>query len=80
MMAERARAWLDDLPASGRVVAFSHGGTIGSLLQNLVGTGPSGPLRFRFGNTAISRVLRTPTSLTLLSVNDTAHLTGLDAG
>jgi broad specificity phosphatase PhoE len=83
MMVERTRAWVDDLPAAGRVLAFSHGGTIGSLLHVLLGAGPAPAagapaIRFRLRNTSITRLLRTPTSLTLLSVNDAAHLDGLD--
>ncbi len=32
---ERVHDWLDDLPESGRVVAFCHGGTIRALLYGL---------------------------------------------
>jgi broad specificity phosphatase PhoE len=83
MMVERTRAWLDDLLPSGRVLAFSHGGTIGSLLHVLLGGGPAPAdgapaVRFRLRNTSICRLLLTPSSLTLLSVNDAAHLAGLD--
>lgn len=82
-MRARVHAWLDGLPVSGRVAAFSHGGTIATILHSFIGrppllAGESVGFGFRLGNTSISKVLVSPSFVTLLKVNDTAHLDGLD--
>lgn len=82
-LSARVRSWLGGLPSSGRVAAFSHGGTIGTILHSFIGRPPLLPgesvgWSFRLGNTSISRVLISPSFVTLLNVNDTAHLDGLD--
>ena len=77
---KRAKDWLASLPKSGRVIAFSHGGFIASLLQTIVGRPepiPDSreiPWSFRLGNTSISKIYFKENSTILSVVNDTAHL------
>ncbi|MEZ4632842.1 MAG: histidine phosphatase family protein [Deinococcales bacterium] len=68
----RVRSWLDDLPKEGRIVAFSHGGTIRSILQLF--TGREAGWTFNFKNTGISRISFHEDVVRLDVVNDAAHL------
>lgn len=76
----RVKAWLADLPPEGRAVAFTHGGTIGSILYTVTGRPPEGSWSFRLENTSITRLLITPDHITIHTVNDAAHLEGVGLG
>jgi len=78
-LTERVDAFRAELPTSGRVAAFSHGGTIRSALYAVVGRPNGAAWRVAIGNTAITRLRFDERGVTLLSVNDEAHLEhGLD--
>jgi len=79
-MYNRAKDWLAGLPKSGKIIAFSHGGFIASLLQTIVGRPKPVPgssnisWSFRLGNTGISKLFIKEGSTIISVVNDTAHL------
>jgi broad specificity phosphatase PhoE len=75
---ERVAAFRADLPASGRVAAFSHGGTIRSALYGVLGRPEGRTWRVDIDNTSITRLRFTERGATLVTVNDHAHLMGLD--
>ncbi|OIP39722.1 MAG: hypothetical protein AUK47_09530 [Deltaproteobacteria bacterium CG2_30_63_29] len=68
----RARQWLETLEKNSRVVAFTHGGFIRAVLMNAFGL-ESGA-RFTIDNTSISRLHWSGNHVTMLKLNDTAHL------
>ncbi len=70
----RFAAFRADLPANGRVAAFSHGGTIRSALYAVVGTPAAGAWRLVIDNTSISRLRFDERGITVVTVNDHAHL------
>ena len=76
----RLRDWLDSLPKAGRVIAFSHGGTIGTLLQLVTGRPATrtwnepGGWGFRLANTSISKLYVSASYVTLETIGDAAHL------
>ncbi len=73
----RVRSWQSELPQEGRVLAFSHGGTIRTMLWEIVGAPTSArPWSAELGNTGIMRVRYVGQSPTLLSFNDMSHLPG----
>ena len=80
----RARAWLNSLPRQGRVIAFAHGGVIATMLYSVVGRPPArgfdepGGWGFRLKNTSISRLHISKSFTTVETVNDYAHLEGLE--
>ena len=69
----RVNTWLAELPSEGRVAAFSHGGTLRSVLFAVVGKPENHEWNVFFGNTSITR-LRLDKVPTIVSVNDVAHL------
>lgn len=73
-LTDRIEAFRSELPASGRVVAFSHGGTIRSALYAVVGRPNGVAWRVAIGNTAITRLRFDERGATVVSVNDEAHL------
>ena len=83
MVRERARAWLSELPKTGKVIAFSHGGTISILIQSLLGDPSEQDWRddkawsVRLDNTSISKLWLSPTHSVLKTLNDSAHLEAL---
>lgn len=74
----RVSAFRADLPESGRVAAFSHGGTIRSALFGVMGRPAPGTWRLDVDNTSITRLRIDDRGVTLVTVNDHAHLVGLD--
>ena len=76
----RAQDWLSDLPKSGRVVAFAHGGIIAAMIQTVTGRPTPVPGSFsipwslRLSNTGISKLYIKEESTILSVVNDSAHL------
>jgi 2,3-bisphosphoglycerate-dependent phosphoglycerate mutase len=63
-----------ELPESGTVAAFSHGGTIRSAVYDVVGRPEDGAWRLRIDNTSITRLRFDEGGVTLVTVNDHAHL------
>ena len=82
----RALEWLSELPESGEIIAFAHGGTIQTLVTGLLGIEAMvAPRiwRLQVKHASITVLERhwTPTGAvwTLERLNDTAHLEGLVA-
>ena len=72
----RVRAWLDELPPSGRVAAFTHGGVVRSLLYSFTGLPGGAAWRFATDPGSLTRVQLGPQGAVLYALNDTAHLGG----
>jgi len=70
----RVSAWLAELPASGRVAAFAHGGTIRCALYHFTGLPESAAWRFQIATGSVTRLLLSEQGTVLQAVNDTAHL------
>jgi 2,3-bisphosphoglycerate-dependent phosphoglycerate mutase len=75
---ERMAAFRADLPERGRVAAFSHGGTIRSALYGVLGLPTPGAWRVDIDNTSITRLRFDPRGVTLVTVNDHAHIFAAD--
>ena len=73
---DRVASWLADLPREGRIIAFSHGGTIRSALCYLFDLPHSFP--FALNNTGLTRLILAEGAVTLSFVNDHAHVRGLE--
>ena len=71
---ERFEAFRADLPAEGRVAAFTHGGLVRSALYATVGRPDGRAWGFAVENTGITRLRFRPERVTLVTVNDHAHL------
>jgi len=69
----RVSLWLPELPASGRVAVFAHGGTIRCALYAFTGLPKDAAWRFQVDTASITRI-RLGDSAVLEAVNDTAHL------
>ncbi len=76
-LGDRAESWLKDLPKEGKVIAFSHGGTIRSALFRLIGYPNNYEWTAHFSNTSITRLSIEPKLVTLITVNDHAHIENL---
>lgn len=74
----RVEAFRLDLPSAGRVLAFTHGGTVRSALYALTGRPNGAHWRFAIDNTSITRVRYDERGVTVLGVNDRAHLDAAD--
>jgi len=74
-LARRVQAWRAQLPPEGRVIAFSHGGPILSLLYGLTGT-PQG-WRFSPAPGSLSKLVLTEEGAVIAVVGDAAHLEAL---
>ena len=72
----RVGAWLDTLPSEGRVVAFSHGGTIRAFILSIMKPPHSLNWQLIFGNTSVTR-LRLGERILIQTLNDVSHLEGL---
>lgn len=70
----RAVAWLESLPASGKIAAVTHGGVIFALLHHVVGVEGGTNWRFSAGNTGLTRLKFVGDEVRILGVNDLAHL------
>lgn len=70
----RVKAWMQDLPADGKIAAFCHGGTVRAALLAVVGAPDKREWDVRIENTSISRFLLSPQKTMILSINDTYHL------
>lgn len=76
-LGDRIESWLKELPKEGKAVAFSHGGTIRSALFRLIGYPENYEWTAFFANTGITRILIEEGLVTLITVNDHAHIEGL---
>ncbi len=77
----RVSGWLATLPPTGRVAAVSHGGTIRAVLLWAIDAPNRHDMdkwNFVFGNTGITRIGLGGERRLIKSVNDTAHLEGLE--
>jgi len=76
----RLTAALTDIRAScgedDTVAVVSHGGSLGTMLANLLGMDTRLPTPFQFGNTSLSIVGFGPPRMRLALMNDTCHLDG----
>ncbi len=70
----RTSAWLAELPTSGRVAAFTHGGAIRALLYSFTGLPEGAAWRFAVQTGSLTRVAVGKQGTVLQAVNDTAHL------
>ena len=75
----RLADWMSDLPSSGRVIAFSHGGSVRAALFSIVGHPKRYEWNMSFNNTGITKLRLSKETKMILSVNDTAHLEGFNA-
>lgn len=73
---ERVTAWLTELPTSGRVAAFTHGGAVRALLYSFTGLPDGATWRFATEPGSLTRVQLGPQGAVLQAVNDTSHLYG----
>ncbi|CAN5863752.1 histidine phosphatase family protein [soil metagenome] len=74
----RVSDWLTSLPKSGRVIAFSHGGTIRAAVFSFIDPPKAYEWNLTFGNTGITRLRLNEASKVIVTLNDTAHLEGFD--
>lgn len=70
----RALSWLSCLPSQGRVIAFTHGGFIRSILQSIIGRPTTQGWGFRIENTSITELRLSDHYKTIYRVSDVAHL------
>ncbi len=70
----RAEAWLAELPTTGRVAAFAHGGTIRCLLYHFTGLPVAAAWRFQVDTGSVTRLFLGEQGAVLQAVNDTTHL------
>ena len=75
---ERVAKWLAALPEGGRVIAFSHGGTIRAAVFSLIGYPKAYEWNLMFGNTGITRLRLSEKTKLIVALNDTAHVEDLD--
>lgn len=73
----RIGGWISELPKSGRVIAFSHGGTIRAAVFSLIGHPKAYEWNLLMGNTGITRLRLSEVSKVVVTLNDTAHLESL---
>lgn len=75
----RLESFRADLPDDGRIAVFTHGGAIRILLYGLLGKTRRDGLRFSVANTSITRLRIRPDGVTIVTLNDHAHLDGIEA-
>ncbi|MFN2323568.1 MAG: histidine phosphatase family protein [Trueperaceae bacterium] len=73
-LAARVGAFQADLPATGRVIAFAHSGTINTALHGVLGHPEGRGWRFEIANTGITVLRIEARRTTIVTVNDHAHL------
>ena len=69
----RVKAWLGSLPSEGRIVAFSHGGTIRASLLSIMKPVHSLSWHLLLGNTSVTK-LRLGERTLIETVGDVSHL------
>ncbi len=70
----RVEAFVADLPRSGKIAVFSHGGTIRSALYAVTGRPSDGAWRIAITNTSLTRIQFDRRGATVMVMNDHAHL------
>ncbi len=75
----RLESFRADLPGEGRIAVFTHGGAIRVFLYGALGKTRHDGLRFSVANTSITRLRLRPDGLTIVTLNDHAHLDGIEA-
>lgn len=70
---DRAVAWLQGLPPTGKIAAVTHGGVVTALFRHALGLHELTPW-LQVGNTSISKLRFGDGWTELLCLNDTAHL------
>lgn len=73
-LSTRVWEWRISLPEAGRVVAFTHGGPIRSLLYKLTSAPFAQSWRFEVGAASLTKLVLGDRGTILKTVNDTAHL------
>ena len=73
-LAARVAAFRADLPATGRVIAFAHSGTINTALHAVLGHPEGRGWRLEIANTGITVLRIEAQRTTVVTVNDHAHL------
>lgn len=73
-LVRRTRGWSESLPKSGRVLAFTHGGPIRSLLYALTGVPDGHTWRFDPGPVSLTKLTLGEYGAILHTVGDVAHL------
>ncbi len=76
----RFEAFRAELPARGRVIAFVHGGTVRAAMYAFLGPPRPGVWRFDVANTGITRLRYRPDGVTIVTLNDHAHLDRVAGG
>ena len=72
----RVEAFLAGLPGQGKVIVFSHGGTVRTTLHSVLGYAAG--WSFSINNTGISKLVFREGHVTLSFINDHAHTLGLE--
>lgn len=73
-LVRRTRDWTEGLPKSGRVLVFTHGGPIRSLLYRLTGVPDGHTWRFDPGPASLTKLTLGEYGAILHTVGDVAHL------
>ena len=76
----RFEAFRAELPARGRVIAFVHGGTVRAAMYAFLGPPRPGVWRFDVANTGITCLRYRSGGVTIVTLNDHAHLDGVAGG
>ncbi len=75
-VAARVGAWLSSLPEEGRVIAFTHGGVVHTVLRLILDAPGATSWDFAVNNASLTRILFYDGRVTIAGVNDHAHLLG----
>ena len=72
----RFESFVSELPKTGKVIVFSHGGLIRLVLHHVLGVGSNFQRTFNTNNTGITKIqlFQDDEFVRVLSVNDIAHL------
>ncbi len=70
----RVQAWLGTLPQTGRVLAFTHGGPIRTILYGLTGIPNAQAWRFEVGAASLTKLVLGDAGAIIKTVGDVAHL------
>lgn len=75
---QRLVAWRASLPKTGRFLVFTHGGPIRSLLWEVLGPPRKREWTILLNNAGLTRLSYENDRVTIITVNDCAHLEALD--
>lgn len=74
----RIQSWLRALPQTGRVLAFTHGGPVRTLLYDLTGVPDGQRWRFEVGAASLTKLVLGDAGAIIKTVGDAAHLEAPD--